>query len=74
MSLSERLQAVKAPAKPKFDQWIDALPDTDRAALITALEDGTISNQAIADAVRPEGYPAGKDTIADWRKRHGIAR
>lgn len=74
MSLVERLNAARTPRKPRFEQWIDSLPDDEREALIAAATDPDLSNNAIAEAVRAEGCPVNKDTISVWRKSHGFAR
>lgn len=74
MGLADRLTAAKKPLKPKFEQWIDGLPEGDRKALEAAAVDPELSNNAIVEAVRAEGYSANKDTIAGWRKAHGFTR
>lgn len=75
MSLRDRLESAKKPLKPAFEQWIDtALSDADREALIEAATDPELSNMAIVEAVRGEGYSANKDTISRWRKSHGFTR
>lgn len=74
MSLAERLNAAKKPLKPKFEQWIDTLSEADRKALIAAAVDPGLSNNAIVDAIRAEGYSANKDTVSAWRKSHGFTR
>lgn len=74
VSLAERLTASKKPMKTKFEQWIDTLPESDRKALEAAALDPELSNNAIVEAVRAEGYSVNKDTIAAWRKAHGFTR
>lgn len=71
MSLAERLTEARKPTKPRFEQWVDELPEQDRDALIQAATDPDLSNRAILDAVRAEGFPVSKDTISVWRKKHG---
>jgi hypothetical protein len=74
MSLAERLNAAKKPSKSAFEQWIDTLSEADQEALIAAAKDPELSNAAIVEAVRAEGYSAHRDTIARWRKGHGFTR
>ena len=74
MSLADRLEAARKPVKPKFEQWIEGLDKADQEALAKAAVDPELSNAAISDVVRAEGYAANKDTISKWRRAHGYAR
>lgn len=58
--------------KSKLDQWVDSLPADDRTALILAAADPAYSNLGLRRIMSENGYTAGKDTIAAWRRKHGF--
>ena len=79
MALAARKQLLIR--KPAFEVWLESLSDSNRKVVVGWLEDPSIPNHRVADWVREDdvedefvGYPAGKDTIATWRRVHNVAR
>lgn len=66
MSLKDRL-AKRPVVKPRFEQLIEALPEDDYAALLTAARDSAWSNAAIIRELNDEGIQVGKDAFGKWR-------
>lgn len=78
MALADRL--VKTEPKSKFQVWLESLTPEHHKIVTGWLNDPSISNKAIADAIRKDdptdgfvGYGANKDTISAWR-RDNVAR
>ena len=69
MSLASKLEAAKPVHKPKFDQVVDDMAETDRAALIAALKDPAWSTAAILRVLTDEKVQVGKETLSAYRKR-----
>jgi hypothetical protein len=63
---------LTATKKNRLDQWVDSLPEDDRAALIDAAADSRFSNAGLLRVIQAHGYSSSKDTLADWRRRHGL--
>ena len=73
MSLRDR--GVKTPPKTKFQQWLDSLSEKNRAVVVGWLTDAKYTNADVQRMIRDDdeeddfkGYPANKDTIANWRR------
>nr|WP_278101145.1 hypothetical protein [Microbacterium proteolyticum] len=76
MALAERY--ARTEPKSKFQTWLDGLAPENYLIVHGWLEDTTIPNARIAQMIRDDdpddnftGYPANKDTIAEWRRTHG---
>lgn len=67
MSLADRLSTLKSSRRPKFDAIVEALPRSEREALIQYAADPTYTNSALMRVLREEGIPVGKDTFSAWR-------
>lgn len=65
--LKNALQAEKQQPQSKFEQWITALDEVDRAALIADGIADDLSNQSLIRACATAGYKVSKETIAEWR-------
>lgn len=75
MSLAERLQAVKAQAKPSLDLWFEGFDDKDRTAWLDACADLRIPTSVLMRIAKEEGGVAvGKDAMLNHRRSHGFAR
>jgi hypothetical protein len=70
-SLMVELTATK---KTRLDLWLESLPDFDRNALLEAAADSRYTNAALMRVMKKHGYSPAKDTIGDWRERHGLTR
>lgn len=79
MGIADR--RVETEPKTKFQRWLDELTPENASVVMSWLRDTKLANQRISDMIRdddPEdnftGYPAGKDTIAAWRRVNGVDR
>ena len=66
MSLAAKLEAARPVVKPKFEQYVDSLPEADRAALIAAAKDPAWSVHALLRVLRDEGVAVGRDSLSTW--------
>jgi hypothetical protein len=71
VGLADRIAAELTPVKPKFDTWVDNLPEVDRNALLAAAADPTITNASLLRVVRAEGAAVGHEKFTEWRHRNG---
>lgn len=60
-----RLNAVE-----KLDQYLDSLPEAERALAIRYLTD--LGTASAAHIFHEEGYAIGRDTITRWKKAHHV--
>jgi hypothetical protein len=65
--------------RTKFEKWLESLSDQNRATVTAWLQDMTITNADVARWIREDdaeddfvGYLGDSETIAGWRRKHGI--
>ena len=71
MSFSQKLQnrPVKLSPVDKLNQWVDALPDSEREAALEILRnDSEWSQSQVVEVFNAEGYAVHKGVISDWRR------
>lgn len=72
MSLADALKSHKSmPKGPRCQMCMlmEKLPESDRVALMNALEDPVFSSAGIARALRSEGYDLGRHSVERHRKK-----
>jgi hypothetical protein len=73
MTFAER---AKLPIRKKdsvelLNDYASSLPDAERDALLLMLSDtDTFSTRFVTDAIKAEGYPISRETVAGWRRAH----
>jgi len=68
MSLASKLEAAKPVHKPKFEQYVDGLPEADRRALVEAAKDPSWTTAALLRVLQAEGAQVGKESLSAWRR------
>jgi hypothetical protein len=71
MSLSARIASFEPAVvggKCRVCETIKGLPEDERAALQGALEDKRISNSALSNILKAEGYEIGESTVRRHRR------
>lgn len=71
MGLADRIAAELKPAPPKFDNWIKALNETDRAALLNACANPAMTNASLIRVIRAEGGSISREGFKEWRETNG---
>lgn len=73
MSFKDR---AKAPIRKKdsvelLNDYAGSLPKEEQEALLLMLSDAaTFSTRFVTDAIKSEGYPISRETVAGWRRAH----
>lgn len=67
--LAEDLNAIR-PVPPTLDGVLDELDESDRKALIAALEDPRRPSTSIAKVLSLNGYPTSEASVRRWRAAH----
>lgn len=68
MSLADKLDALKPVYKPRFEQYVDSLPEKDKTALLAAANDPAWSTAALLRVLQDDGVSVGKEALGSWRR------
>lgn len=78
VSLADKLANPPArvtPGRSILDTWVDALPETEQAAVNAAIINPAWGHVALLELLKAEGAPAVADTtFGDWRRKKGLPR
>lgn len=73
MNFDDALAATAPPARrSKFAILLDGVPDGERARIVAALEDRTISAERIRLALSAVGMTVGRSSIERWRNDESV--
>lgn len=72
LSVAEQLAAARRRPVSNFEAWVDSLDKEDKAALLAAAADPTISVRVIYEIAKTHGVTVGREKISLWRKVNGL--